>query len=147
MGARVYIPTLGRFLSVDPVEGGTPNNYVDALNPVNQFDLNGKWVQFAGLVVRVVAAVNTVKTLWKKSEPIRSRIGQALYNSEKFGRKSEYFGAKGLGADKSGKWNNNNFIRIGWGKAPGGKKAFRVVVGPESWKNRPHFDIFKGKYK
>ena len=42
MGARVYIPVLGRFLQVDPIEGGTDNNYVYANDPVNQFDLDGK---------------------------------------------------------------------------------------------------------
>ena len=42
MGARVYIPTLGRFLSVDPIEGGTDNNYVYANDPVNESDLDGR---------------------------------------------------------------------------------------------------------
>jgi RHS repeat-associated protein len=41
MGARVYIPGLGRFLSVDPQQGGTANAYVYALDPVNDFDLDG----------------------------------------------------------------------------------------------------------
>ena len=43
MGARVYLPVLGRFLQVDPVEGGTDNNYAYANDPVNEFDLDGNW--------------------------------------------------------------------------------------------------------
>ena len=42
MGARPYLPALGRFLTVDPVEGGSANDYdyVNA-NPVNATDLDG----------------------------------------------------------------------------------------------------------
>ncbi len=45
MGARVYIPALGRFLQVDPVQGGTPNNYVYPPEPVNGYDLTGQFWQ------------------------------------------------------------------------------------------------------
>lgn len=41
MGARVYIPELGRFLQVDSIEGGVDNNYVYPTDQVNKFDLNG----------------------------------------------------------------------------------------------------------
>jgi len=43
LGARALSPTEGRFLSVDPVEGGCANNYVYVFgDPINKQDLDGK---------------------------------------------------------------------------------------------------------
>lgn len=43
MGVRSYLPSLGRFLQVDPVVGGSANPYeYAAQDPVNNFDLDGR---------------------------------------------------------------------------------------------------------
>ena len=59
MGARPYDPSLGRFLSVDPVEGGCANSYVYVYgDPLNSKDLNGQG--FWGDAWNAVKCVATV---------------------------------------------------------------------------------------
>jgi hypothetical protein len=43
MGVRLYNPNTGRFLSADPVAGGNENAYNYPNNPIDEFDLDGRW--------------------------------------------------------------------------------------------------------
>ena len=65
MGARPYVPRLGRFLEVDPIEGGSANDYEYALGePCNNFDLDGRKV-IAGILGPIKDAAKSVFSLKK----------------------------------------------------------------------------------
>ena len=62
MGVRLYSPVVGRFLSVDPVPGGSASAYdYCSADPVNCTDLAGTW-SFKG-IMKVVAVVGEVASM------------------------------------------------------------------------------------
>ncbi|TCO55930.1 PA14 domain-containing protein [Actinocrispum wychmicini] len=61
MGARVYLPVLGRFLQVDPVAGGSANDYdYVSADPVNSQDLAGTFPSWKSIVRVATTAAEVV---------------------------------------------------------------------------------------
>jgi RHS repeat-associated protein len=59
MGARSYLPTIGRFLQVDPVNGGSANPYdYVGQDPLDASDLTGNCI-WGNAICQLAARVNT----------------------------------------------------------------------------------------
>lgn len=76
MGARIYVPQLGRFLQPDPVYGGSANAYEYAYqDPINQMDLDGRCPLCVPLAVATfragIAAYSARKRLQAAQRAVR----------------------------------------------------------------------------
>lgn len=76
MGARVYVPTLGRFLQTDPVEGGTQNDYVYPNDPINSSDFEGTFFWFVvGIALAVMEVVDWAITAKDAHDCVQGSAG------------------------------------------------------------------------
>ncbi|MEV6326459.1 DNRLRE domain-containing protein [Streptomyces sp. NPDC051909] len=97
MGVRLYAPDAGRFLSADPVYGGSANSYEYAHgDPVNNFDLDGKrcWNPFNDTCTKTN---NTVSFLYSVSSvclswcPYIGVVGR-VYKGYRVGKRAWHYG-------------------------------------------------------
>lgn len=143
MGARVYLASIGRFLQVDPQEGGTDNAYAYANDPVNDFDLDGTAINWRaiGKIAVAVAAVGAAVACGVSvvcGIAVGAAAGAAAYAVAKGGTKE--FSARGLaGATLVGGLTGGIAAKVNIGAAIGkvgaslAKKVapgtFRAVTG------------------
>jgi RHS repeat-associated protein len=101
MGVRLYSPLTGRFLSVDPIPGGNANAYTYPVDPINKYDLSGKWgidwrsvgkwtAIGAGVLGAVACGILVVCAV-----AVGAVAGAAAYAAEKAG--TDQFSWSGLG--------------------------------------------------
>lgn len=80
MGVRTYVPSLGRFLQVDPVLGGSANAYEYAFqDPINMFDLDGRLPRWLREVQKRIIKITTgVARATKKAVSVAAKQVKAL---------------------------------------------------------------------
>lgn len=116
MGVRLYNPATGRFLSMDPVYGGSANAYeYTYADPANKYDLDGRWVAWVGRAAqwcwrscRKIAPA--VRRVWRGAKSV---IRNTRISCKRFPN------VGGFGCDL--RWKGQRKFGLHYHRIPGGK--------------------------
>jgi hypothetical protein len=152
---------------VDPVQGGTANNYVYVLDPVGEFDLTGNMSQYQFDQANAQVSYKLAKATcggWQailcmlpggeglKGSNIAVKVGESAMNSKHLGVASKLLGnpslktAQGLRAVRPGLLNNPlKNVRIGW-SVHNARPVLRAVIG-KGKQAAKHLNILYGRFR
>ena len=158
MGSRLYVPSLGRFLQTDPVEGGVDNDYAWPTDPIGSSDLDGEFdwllaLDIASTAMMFIPGVGTAAGLAIKGAVIATRLVVGIAKASKIATVARAAGSKVATAAKAAATasksaaskaitkfkhvvKNNNILRVG----PTTKGSpFRVSIGAQKkhWAKLP----------
>ncbi len=118
IGARQYVPALGRFLSVDPVEGGCANNYSYVFgDPINATDISGRKADCGKLLQKINALRDELKRRYKELRENKLRLPMYGKNSIA-GHRQQFTGKQRSLRKQLNDWNTNDCGGRGNSRAP-----------------------------
>ena len=138
MGARMYNPATGRFLTPDPVPGGTPNPYTYPPDPVNMYDLAGtaSWAAFKRSMRSISSVMRSAQADFRAGARIAGSVRISLSNrmirvtNIRMGvLEGNAFGGGSAARSAIGASTWSAFVDRNWGKVASGGANFVEGVG------------------
>lgn len=83
MGARLYNPMTGRFLSMDSIPGGNDNAYTYPPDPINMVDLTGEWGMPKFVKKAFKKVVHKAKKTYKAVKSVAKKVVKTVHRAAK----------------------------------------------------------------